>query len=166
MVTMAIVTRRQNPATKRGPVMELRISKQHPFINEDVRANEERGITCRQYREGKSMLAIQRGKGRVADAERGRTCGWRERKDLVLTMVLIEGVVSDCLDRERVDVVVYNRATRMQTANRNRKTTIKHSIGYSSGTRTGNHNHKMGHGHGASARKGLDHVGRRRQYNK
>ena len=39
------------------------------------------------------MQAIQREEGRVADAERGRTCGCRERKDGVLTMVLIDGTV-------------------------------------------------------------------------
>ena len=39
------------------------------------------------------MLAIQRGEGRVADEERGRMCRWRERKDVVLIMVLIEDVV-------------------------------------------------------------------------
>ena len=39
------------------------------------------------------MLAIQIGEGNMADAESGRMCGWRERKDVVLTMVLIEDVV-------------------------------------------------------------------------
>ena len=40
------------------------------------------------------MLAIQRGEGRVADTERGSTyVGCRERKDVVLTMVLIEDMV-------------------------------------------------------------------------
>ena len=72
--------------------MGSRISKQHPFINVDVRANEVRGSTYRQYREGKYMPAIQRGEGRVAEAEKGMMCGWRERKDVVLTMVLIEVV--------------------------------------------------------------------------
>ena len=62
------------------------------------------------------------------------------------------GVVNG-LDRERVDAVVDDRATRMQTDNRNRKTTITHSIVCCSGTRTCNHNHKMGHGLGASARE-------------
>ena len=50
----------------------------------DVRANEERV---------KYMQAIQRVEGGAADAERGRLYGWRERKDVVLTMVLIEDVV-------------------------------------------------------------------------
>ena len=39
------------------------------------------------------MLAIQRGKVRVADSERGRTSGWRERKDVVLASVLVEDVL-------------------------------------------------------------------------
>ena len=77
------------------------------------------------------MLAIQREEGRVADAERGRTCRWKERKDVVLT---IQDVMSDCLDRERVDVVdVDDKATRMKTDNHNghgnHETTITHSIG-------------------------------------
>ena len=63
--------------------MELRISKQHPFITMDIRANEER----------EGMQAMQRREGCVADGERGRTCGWRERKDMGLIMVLIAGVV-------------------------------------------------------------------------
>ena len=59
--------------------------------------------------------------------------------------------VGNGLDRDRVDIVVNDRATRMQTDNRDHKTTITHSIGCCSGTQTGNHNHKMGHGLGASA---------------
>ena len=103
------------------------------------------------------MWAIQREEGCVADAEGGRTCGYRDRKDVVLIIVLIEDVVLDCLDRERVDVVVDDRApTRIQTGNRNGhdhpKTTIKHCIGCSNGKGTGNHNHKMGHDLGALAR--------------
>ena len=43
--------------------IESRISKQHPFITMDIWANEER----------EDMQAMQRGEGRVADAERGRT---------------------------------------------------------------------------------------------
>ena len=64
--------------------------------------------------------------------------------------------VGNGLGRERVDVVVDDRTNRMQTDNRNdhdnRETTIMHSIGCCSGTRTGNHNHQMGHDLGASAR--------------
>ena len=52
------------------------------------------------------MRAIQREKGHVADAEMGRTCRYRERKGMVLTMVLIDDVVLDCLDIECVDIVV------------------------------------------------------------
>ena len=81
------------------------------------------------------MLAIQRGEGRVADAERERACGWREREE--------ERGVDNGLDKERVDVVVDDRApTRTQTNNRNGhgnpETIIKHCIGCSSGTQTGN----------------------------
>ena len=58
------------------------------------------------------------------------------------------------LDIGRVDVFVDDRATRMQTDNRNghnnRETTIAHSVRCCSGTRTDNH--KMGHGLVASAR--------------
>ena len=36
---------------------------------------------------------MERGEGRV-DRERGRTCGWRDRKDVVLIMVLIETVLT------------------------------------------------------------------------
>ena len=64
--------------------------------------------------------------------------------------------VGNGLDREHVDIVVDDRATRMQTDNFNdhvnHETTITRSIGCYSGTRTGNHNHKMGHGLGVSAR--------------
>ena len=64
------------------------------------------------------------------------------------------GVGND-LDRGRVDIVD-NKATIMQTDNHNdhsnHETTITRNIGCSSGTQTGNHNHKMGHGLGASAR--------------
>ena len=62
--------------------MGLQISKQHPFITMDIRANEDR----------EGMQAMQRRKGRVCDAERERMYGWRERKDVVLAMVLIETV--------------------------------------------------------------------------
>ena len=64
--------------------------------------------------------------------------------------------VGNGLDRERVEVVVNDRATRTQTDNckdhDNAKTTVTHSIGSSSGMRTDNYNLKMGHGLGASAR--------------
>ena len=68
-----------------------------------------------------------------------------------------DGVGNAGLDRGRVDAVVDDRATRMQTENHNdhgnRETTITHSIGGScNGTQTGNPNHKMGHGLGVSAR--------------
>ena len=56
------------------------------------------------------------------------------------------------VDRGRVDAVDDDRATKMQTDNCNRETTITHSIGCCNGTRTGNHYHKMGHGLLASAR--------------
>ena len=75
---MAIVTRRQQHSSIR-----TRISKQLPFITMDIRANEER----------EGVQAMQRREGRVADAERGRMYRWRERKDVVLIMVLIAGVV-------------------------------------------------------------------------
>ena len=39
----------------------------------DIWANEER----------EGIQAMQRREERVTDAERGRTCGWRERKDAV-----------------------------------------------------------------------------------
>ena len=64
--------------------------------------------------------------------------------------------VGNGLDRGRVDVVVDDRTTRMQTDNHkghgNHKTTITHSTGCCSGMRTGNHIHNMGHDLGASAR--------------
>ena len=63
--------------------MGSRIIKQHPFITMDIRVNGER----------EGMQAMQRREGRVGDAERGRTCGWRERKDVLLIMVLIVVVV-------------------------------------------------------------------------
>ena len=51
------------------------------------------------------MLAMQRGEGRVADTERERTCGCRERKDV--RMQRKEGCgVGNGLDRDSVDVVV------------------------------------------------------------
>ena len=56
--------------------------------------------------------------------------------------------VGNGLDREHVDVVVDDRITRIQIDNPNCETTITHSIGCSSGKRTGNHNHKIGHGLG------------------
>ena len=62
------------------------------WANEE-RSNEEMGSTCYQYREWKDVWLMQRGEGR-ADAERGRTCGCRERKGVVLTMVLIENVMA------------------------------------------------------------------------
>ena len=49
----------------------------------DTQVNEER----------EGMQAMRRREGRVADAERGRTCGWREMMDVVLIMVLIADVV-------------------------------------------------------------------------
>ena len=65
--------------------------------------------------------------------------------------------VGNSLYREHVDVVVDDRApTRTQTDNRNGhgnpETRIKHCMRCSSGTWTGNHNHKMGEGLWASAR--------------
>ena len=58
------------------------------------------------------------------------------------------GVRNAGLDRRRVDDVVADRATRMQTDNHNdhgnRETTITHSIGCCSGMWTGNH--EMSHG--------------------
>ena len=56
--------------------------------------------------------------------------------------------VGNGIDRERVDVVVDDRETRIQINNCNRETTITHSIGCSSGTRTDNRNHQIGHGLG------------------
>ena len=93
-----------------------------------------------------------------------RTCGrWREEKcvmvlamvlivDMALAMVLIEDVLTLLMMIEQLEC----KPT----------TAIAHSIGCSSGTRTGNCSDKMGHGLGAPARKGLDHVGCRGQYNK
>ena len=82
---------------------------------------------------------MQRGEGRGVDNGLDRRHG-----------------VGNGLDRDRVDVVVDDRATRMQSNNRNGygycETSITHSIGCCSETQTGNHNHKMGHGLGASAR--------------
>ena len=112
------------------------------------------------------MLAIQRREGRVADAERRRACGCTEGKDVQMQRAKgRHGVGNDLnsghgvdigLDRGRDDVVDDDRATRMQTVNHNghgiRETIITHSIGCCSGTRTGNINHKMGHGLRASAR--------------
>ena len=65
--------------------------------------------------------------------------------------------VGNSLDREHVDVVVDDIApTRTQTdihnGHGNCETTITHSIGCCRGTRTNNHNYKMGHGLGASAK--------------
>ena len=64
--------------------------------------------------------------------------------------------VGNGLDRENVDIVDDDRATRMQTDNHNghgnHETTITHSIGCCSGTQSVNHNHKMDHGLEASAR--------------
>ena len=100
---------------------------------------------------------MKRGKLHDGNTERGRMLGCRERKEVMLTMVLIEdGVFGNGLDRGHVDIVDDDRATRMQTDNHNGngncETTITHSIKCCSGTRTGNHNHKMGNGLGASAR--------------
>ena len=65
-----------NTAAKREPAMGLQISKQPPFINMDVRANEEMG----RY---------------AGDAERGRTHGWwRQGMVMGLPMVLIEDVLT------------------------------------------------------------------------
>ena len=47
-----------------------RISKQHPFITMDLQANEERGSTYRQCREGKDLCLMQKGEGYVGDVER------------------------------------------------------------------------------------------------
>ena len=55
--------------------MGSRISKQHPFINIDVWANEEMRSACRQCREGDDAWLMQGG------------------EDVVLAMVLMEVVV-------------------------------------------------------------------------
>ena len=65
--------------------------------------------------------------------------------------------VGNSLDRDHAGFVVDDIApTRTQIDNHNghgnRETIISHSIECCSGTRTGNHNHKMRHGLGASAR--------------
>ena len=86
--------------------MGSRISKQHPFIaTMDIRANGER----------EGMQTMQRREGRVADGERGKTCRWREGKDVRMGRDEGRGVangldirhgVDNGLDRDRVDVVV------------------------------------------------------------
>ena len=51
--------------------------------------------TCRWTKRGDVHEAMQRGEGRVADAERERMFDWcREGKDVVLVMVLIEDVLA------------------------------------------------------------------------
>ena len=78
--------------------------------------------------------------------------------------------VGNGLDRERVDVVVDDRATRMQTDNRNLETTTTHSTGCCSGTQTGNSNDRQPQLQNGpwpwGVSKRLDHVGHRGQYNK
>ena len=85
-MAMTIFTHRQQHSRtrtgNRNRKTGSRLSKQQhpPFINMDVRANEERAIEERestrwQYRDGKDMWLIQRGEGR-ADKERGTMWCW------------------------------------------------------------------------------------------
>ena len=66
------------------------ISKQHPFIAIDVRANEEK--VCMQYREGKDVWLRQRGEG--CGVDNGLDNG---RVDVVVDRVRV-GVVVDDVD--------------------------------------------------------------------
>ena len=149
---MSIIHRQQHSRTRTGNCnrdMGPRISKQHPLITMDGRIK-------RRY---------------AGNTERGRTLQVQPERNLAMAGVAIVSCrqqhssgsrtgnqhgVANGLDRGCVDIVVDDRATRMQTDNHNdhgnRKTAIIHSIGSRSGTRTSNHNHKMGHGLGTSAR--------------
>ena len=113
-----------------------------------------------EWREGKYIRAIQREKGRVEDTEREMTCRCRERKDVVLIMVLIEDVVLDCIDRERADIVVDDVVMcardvlafqvlllLLKAMPRRWNTTsgIQQISITSSGMRTGNNHHYQGH---------------------
>ena len=65
--------------------MGSRISKQHPFINMGVWANEEKGSACRRCKEGNDAWLMQGGKDVVL--------AMVLMEDMVLAMVLIEDVL-------------------------------------------------------------------------
>ena len=88
----------------------------------DIWANEEKeGMQARQRREGR------------ADGDRGRTCRRRDKKDVVLAMVLIEDVLTLLMTIE--DVLVQNpKQPEYYNTCKQNAISIQH---HSSGTRTG-----------------------------
>ena len=89
------------------------------------------------------MQTMQRGEECAGDAERGRT-QTSETAEIRADDVERGGCdVGNGLDSGRVDVVVDDRATRMQTDNLNLETTTTHSTGCCSGTQIGNINDRQ-----------------------